>query len=123
MNAKCFECIHNFFSPFFKQGFVFKCLQYKTFENTVGKGEIARYEQFLLFPQRFLPFWRTFCHFSQIQNCRLQTLSVWRSLKLAFRKELTLSYKTVTFNDPEELESCLGTTYEAHVTLTLDLRK
>ena len=22
-------------------------------ENTVGKGEIARYEQFLLFPQRF----------------------------------------------------------------------
>ena len=29
------------------------CLQYKSFENTVGKGEIARYEQFLLFPQCF----------------------------------------------------------------------
>ena len=27
------------------------CLQYKSFENTVGKGEIARKEQFLLFPQ------------------------------------------------------------------------
>ena len=26
-----------------------------TFENTVGKGEIARDEQFLLFPQCFLP--------------------------------------------------------------------
>ena len=26
---------------------------FKQFENTVGKGEIARYEQFLLFPQRF----------------------------------------------------------------------
>ena len=25
----------------------------KCIENTVGKGEIARYEQFLLFPQRF----------------------------------------------------------------------
>ena len=25
----------------------------KWIENTVGKGEIARYEQFLLFPQRF----------------------------------------------------------------------
>ena len=25
----------------------------KQVENTVGKGEIARYEQFLLFPQRF----------------------------------------------------------------------
>ena len=26
----------------------------KKVENTVEKGEIARYEQFLLFPQRFL---------------------------------------------------------------------
>ena len=26
---------------------------YKKVENTVGKGEIARYEQFLLFPQCF----------------------------------------------------------------------
>ena len=35
-------------------------------ENTVGKGEIARYEQFLLCPQCFLPVCRTFCHFHQI---------------------------------------------------------
>ena len=26
---------------------------YERVENTEGKGEIARYEQFLLFPQRF----------------------------------------------------------------------
>ena len=26
------------------------CLQYKSFENTVGKGDIARNKQFLLFP-------------------------------------------------------------------------
>ena len=31
------------------------CLQYKSFENTVGKGEIARNKQFLLFAQCFLP--------------------------------------------------------------------
>ena len=31
------------------------CLQYKSFENTVQKEEIARDEQFLLFPQCFLP--------------------------------------------------------------------
>ena len=31
------------------------CLQYKSFEITVGKGEIASHEQFLLFPQGFLP--------------------------------------------------------------------
>ena len=39
--------------PFPKQALVFTCLQYKSFENTVGKGEIARNEQFLLFPTVF----------------------------------------------------------------------
>ena len=38
----------------------------KPFENTVGKGEIARNEQFLLFPQCFLPIWITCCHFRLI---------------------------------------------------------
>ena len=38
----------------------------KPFENTVGKGGIACNEQFLLFPQCFLPVWITFCHFRQI---------------------------------------------------------
>ena len=42
---------------------VFMCLQNRTFENTVGKGEIARSEQFPLFPQYFLPFCRTFYDF------------------------------------------------------------
>ena len=66
---------------FTKQTLVFTCLQYKSFEDTVGKGEIVHKEQFLLFPQCFLPIWRTFCHFHQIRNCRLQTLLVWKSLK------------------------------------------
>ena len=34
---------------------VFMCLQYKTFENTAGKGETARKEIFNIFPQCFLP--------------------------------------------------------------------
>ena len=42
------------------------CLQYKSFENTMGKGEIAHNEQFLLFPQFSLPFWRTFHHIHKI---------------------------------------------------------
>ena len=48
------------------QVLVFMCLQDKSFENTVGKGEIARNEQFLLFPHCFLPICQTFCHFRQI---------------------------------------------------------
>ena len=43
----------------------FTCLQYKSFENTIGKEEIARYEQFLLVPWCFLPICRTFCHFHE----------------------------------------------------------
>ena len=69
------------FSPFPKQALVFTYLKYKSFENTVGKGELARNEQVLLFSQCFLPVWRAFCHFQQICNCRLQTLSVLNSLK------------------------------------------
>ena len=59
----------------------FTCLQYKSFENTVGKGEIACNEKFLLFLQCFLSVWITFCHFQQVQNCHLQTLSVYKLLK------------------------------------------
>ena len=52
----------------------------KSFENTVGKEEIANNEQFLFFLQGFLPIWRTYFHFQQVIICCLQTLSVWRSL-------------------------------------------
>ena len=40
--------------PFPNQTLVFMCQQYTPFENTVGKGEFDRNEQFLLFPQCFL---------------------------------------------------------------------
>ena len=43
----------------------------QAFENTVGKGEIARNEQFLLFPQCFLPVWITFCLF--LSNLKLSS--------------------------------------------------
>ena len=56
-----------------KQALVFTCLRYKSFENTVGNGEIARNEQFLLFPQCFLTVWITFCIFIkfEIVLCKL----------------------------------------------------
>ena len=43
-------------SPSHTSRLVFTCLQYKSIENTAGKGEIARNEQFLIFPQCFYPF-------------------------------------------------------------------
>ena len=45
----------------------------------MGKGEIACNEQFLLFPQCFLPIWGSLCHLRKIWNCRLHTLSIWKS--------------------------------------------
>ena len=83
------------FNPFpDKPWFLRVCSIYKSFENTVGKGEIARNEQFLLFPQCFLPVWRTLCHFHQIRNCRLQTLSVWKSLEIVVWERVDWFYVT-----------------------------
>ena len=46
---------------------IFMWLQYKSFENTVEKGEIACKKHFLLFPQCFLPFYsKMFNTFFQI---------------------------------------------------------
>ena len=61
-----------------KQPLVFTCLQYKSFESTVGKGGIARNEQFLLFPHSVLyPFGElsAICHFHHNGNSGLETLS------------------------------------------------
>ena len=59
------------------------CLQYKSFENTVGKGEVAHNEQFLLFPQCFLLFWKTF----SLEKFKICCLG----------KELTLYHTIQTF--------------------------
>ena len=59
---------HNYFrlNPFPNKALAFTCLQYKSLENTLEKGEIAPNEQFLLFPQCFLSILGTFYHFHQI---------------------------------------------------------
>ena len=46
----------------------------------------------LLFPQSFLPFQKTSCHFHQIKISHLRTLSVWKSLKFIVWERLTLPH-------------------------------
>ena len=53
--------------PFPKQVLVFTCLYLTSFENIVEKGEIARNEQFLLFPKCFLPIWKTSAMFIELK--------------------------------------------------------
>ena len=62
-----------------KQARVFTRLQYKSFENTVGKGELASNKQFLLFPQCFIPVWRTF------NNC-YQNLKLWSAMSFSLEE-------------------------------------
>ena len=84
-----------------KQALVFTCLQYKSFKNTVGKGEISHNEQFLLFPQCFLVVLRIFCHFLSTENWCLQTCTVWKSLDF-FWKGSRLYHTILPLNDPEK---------------------
>ena len=57
---KTWVLLHNLTLSQTSPGFYVSVVQ--VFENTAGKGEIARNEQFLLFPQCFLPFKITCCH-------------------------------------------------------------
>ena len=99
------------FNPFLKQVLVFTCLQYNSFENTVGKGEIARNEQFLLFPQRFLLLLRNVLPFSsnlklsyansfcleESKICRLEKGQEWLMNTDSGHLRLALYHTTVFF--------------------------
>ena len=51
-----------------EQALVFTCLQYKSFENTVGKGEIAGNQHFVFLPHNvFYPIKERNQHFSSIK--------------------------------------------------------
>ena len=72
-------------SPFF-----FTFLQYKSFENSVGKGEIAHKEQFLLSPQSFQKTFSTvYCTFFR----ELSTVLI--KLKLSFANSLSFEESKV----------------------------
>ena len=62
------EILYPLEKPLSEQALVFTCLQSKSLENTVGKGEIARNNQFLLFPQCFPTCWKIFLHFIKVQS-------------------------------------------------------
>ena len=81
------------FSPFTNKQWPLRVCRtnLKKKKNTVGKGEIARNEQFLLFPLCYLPVLRTFCHFHQVWNCRLHALWVSMSLKFVVREKANTS--------------------------------
>ena len=83
-NTMVWHYLPSMFNPFPKQTFVFMCLQYKSFENAVGKREISHNKQVLLFPQYFLQY------FSTVFSTRLENF-------LPFLSNLKLSSETLSF--------------------------
>ena len=83
VQALCYDELRPLFNviyicnPFPNKPWFFTCLQYKCFENTMGKGEIARNEQFLLFPTVFPTLLENFLSLSSnLKMSSLKSLSL-----------------------------------------------
>ena len=62
-------------------------------ENIVRKEEIAYDKQFVLFSQCFLPYMALYFHFKRTLKCRLQFVSIWKSIILSSGNGLTIVRK------------------------------
>ena len=71
----------------------------------MGKGEIARNEQFLLFPQCFQPFQRTFCHLKKNQIVVCKLFQFGRVRNLSFGKGLNPLIATFQLSSAGSLNS------------------
>ena len=94
--------------PFPKQPLVFTCLKCQSFENTVGKREIACNKQFFLFQQCFVIFWKTFTILSNLKLSSANSIR-WKSLITVIWERvrqtkwiLTLYHTMITFDAPEK---------------------
>ena len=87
-------------------------LKKKALENTVGKGENAGNQHFLLFSQGFLLYHREESSSKQSLICRLQMLSIWlrpklcRLVKSKTKKKVLSILKTFSDNNSMKLKSC-----------------
>ena len=85
------------------------CLQYKSVENTVGKEEIARYEQFALFTQFLLP--RRFFFFLPFSsNLSSANSFSWKSLKFVVWERVKPIAQTVSIFESVFIEPFSQTT-------------
>ena len=67
--------------PITTQYRILKHERYIALENIERKGEIASSKQFLFFSQCFLPYMVLIFHLKYTLKCRLQSVSIWTSLK------------------------------------------
>ena len=80
--APCLKSMANAISKFSLNTLPTKPGFLHVFKTPWEKEKLLVTSNFSFSPPCFLFVWRTFSHFHQTQNCRLQTLSVWKSLKV-----------------------------------------
>ena len=73
--------IYNKINPFPNKPWFLRVCSISLLKTLWEKEKLLVTSNFSFSHSVFYPFWTTFFHFHQIQNCRLQTLSVWKSLK------------------------------------------
>ena len=80
-------------NPFQNKPWFLRVCSTRLLKTLWEKETFARNEQFLLFPQCFLTFKRTFHHFYQTQNCRLQRLLIWKNLKFVVWEKVNTGHR------------------------------
>ena len=75
-----------------------------SFKHNEGKGEIARKEQFLLYPQCFLAVLRPFCNFIKFVIVVCKLFQFGRVLNLSFGKGLLKALNN-NYNDNYNIET------------------
>ena len=80
ISFSCFKNLQENFKFFIFKPWFLRVCRTSLLKTLREKEKLLVMNSFSFFPQCFLPTWRTFCHFHQIYNCRLQTLSIWKNL-------------------------------------------
>ena len=89
---------HSYLNPFPNKPWVFLSVcSTRCLKTLWEKEKLLVLSNFFFSLRVFCPFWRTFCHFNQIWSCRLQTLSVWKSLKCVVWERINRSIHQYNF--------------------------
>ena len=81
----------------------------KSFENTAGKGEIARNEQFLLFPRVFYPYGKLSAIFIKLEIVVCKLFQFWKSL------EFVVWENTSAMNANNSIQTCAEALLHLHL--------
>ena len=84
-------CEMNMFNPFPNKPWFLCVCNTGLWKTLWEKEKLLVTSNFSFSHSVFLPVWRTSCYFHQIQDCRLQTISVWKSLKFVVWERVKLN--------------------------------